>query len=189
METIPCGNSSSSSIQAVSNIRPQVPYFDMIAEAIVTNPKRKMALQEIYSYIREKYPYFAEVNPRGWKSGVRHNLSTHSCFVKVGICREHKSHYWVVHPASFEDFSRGDFNRKNARQKVQQAKEAMQKATMKQMAVQQANEAMQNAAMRQMSNATIWPSTPSYYPQPPVYLPPPSDHPRGFNISNLLGIK
>jgi len=195
----PCGNiNSSSSIQPVSNIRPKVPYFDMIAEAIVTNHKRKMTLQEIYSYIRHKYPYFAEVNPRGWKSGVRHNLSIHNCFIKVGKNQESKGHYWTVHPASFEDFTRGDFNRKNARQKVhqaketilkvrqmkaQQAKEAMQNAVIKQMAVQQANKEMQKAAM-------IWPSTSLCYPQAPVYLQPQTcDQSRGFNISDLLNIK
>jgi len=49
--------------------------------------------------------------------------------------QESKMHYWTVHPASFEDFTRGDLNGKNARQKVHQANETLLKV--RQMMVQQ----------------------------------------------------
>jgi len=194
------GNSSGSS-QPVSNIRPKVPYFDMIAEALVASPRRKMILKEIYNYISDKYPYFEDVNPKGWKSGVRHNLSVNSCFIKVGKCKEHKGHYWAVHPASYEDFARGDYNHKNAKQKVQQANKVLQKAREAQKANEtvEAQETLQRAIMKQQQQeviqqqqATAWPS----YPQPPQYRQPTLqyqqqlvDRSKQFTISNLLNLK
>ena len=102
----------------VANIRPNDSYFVMIAKAIVTSPTGRLALNEIYNYIKKNYPYFKRVNPTGWKNSVRHNLSLHECFIKVGKCEECKGHYWGVHPANFQDFARGDFHRRKAKAKA-----------------------------------------------------------------------
>lgn len=99
-------------------IRPNESYFVMIGKAIVSSPTRRMALHEIYNYIRKNYPYFKKVNPTGWKNSVRHNLSLHECFIKVGKCEECKGHYWAIHPANIQDFSRGDFHRRKAKAKA-----------------------------------------------------------------------
>ena len=101
-----------------SNVRPNDSYFVMIGKAIISSPTGRMALHEIYNYIRKNYPYFKKVNPTGWKNSVRHNLSLHECFIKVGKCEECKGHYWAIHPANILDFSRGDFHRRKAKAKA-----------------------------------------------------------------------
>ena len=100
------------------NIRPNDSYFVMIGKAIASSPTGRMALHEIYNYIKENYPYFKRVNPTGWKNSVRHNLSLHECFIKVGKCEECKGHYWGIHPVNIQDFSRGDFHRRKAKAKA-----------------------------------------------------------------------
>ena len=100
------------------NIRPADSYFVMIGKAIVSSCMGRMALHEIYNYIKKNYPYFKRVNPAGWKNSVRHNLSLHECFIKVGKCEECKGHYWGIHPANIQDFSRGDFHRRKAKAKA-----------------------------------------------------------------------
>ena len=100
------------------NIRPNDSYFVMIGKAIVSSPTGRMALHEIYNYIKKNYPYFKRVNPPGWRNSVRHNLSLHECFIKVGKCEERKGHYWGIHPANIQDFCRGDFHRRRAKAKA-----------------------------------------------------------------------
>ena len=104
----------------MANIRPNDSYFVMIGKAIVSSPTGRLALNEIYNYIKKNYPYFKRVNPTGWKNSVRHNLSLHECFIKVGKCEECKGHYWGVHPANIQDFARGDFRRRKAKAKARQ---------------------------------------------------------------------
>ena len=98
--------------------RPNDSYFVMIGKAIVSSPMGRLALHEIYNYIKKNYPYFKRVNPTGWRSGVRHNLSLHECFIKVGKCKERKGHYWGIHPANIQDFCRGDFHHRRAKAKA-----------------------------------------------------------------------
>ena len=111
-------SSSWSSPNNKSNVRPNDSYFVMIGKAIISSPTGRMALHEIYNYIRKNYPYFKKVNPTGWKNSIRHNLSLHECFIKVGKCKECKGHYWAIHPANILDFSRGDFHRRRAKAKA-----------------------------------------------------------------------
>ena len=100
------------------NSRPNDSYFVMIGKAIVSSPMGRLALHEIYNYIKTNYPYFKRVNPAGWRNSVRHNLSLHECFIKVGKCEERKGHYWGIHPANIQDFCRGDFHRRRAKAKA-----------------------------------------------------------------------
>uniref|UniRef100_A0A8B9TU17 Forkhead box N2 n=1 Tax=Anas platyrhynchos TaxID=8839 RepID=A0A8B9TU17_ANAPL len=72
------------------------------------NPEKKSStskppysfIKEIYSWILERFPYFATA-PTGWKNSVRHNLSLNKCFRKVE--RSHgkvngKGSLWCVDP-------------------------------------------------------------------------------------------
>lgn len=173
-----------SSADSKSNIRPNDSYFVMIGKAIVSSPSGRMALHEIYSYIRKNYPYFKVVNPTGWKNSVRHNLSLHECFIKVGKCEECKGHYWAIHPANFLDFCRGDFHRRRAKAKAR---------------LEQTMETQMTALPKEV----LW----NYQPYPPLQwapmmynLLPSSTHPVGvckgstndkslkFNIVNLIDI-
>lgn len=58
-------------------------YAQMIEDAIMSAPDRKMFLCEIYSYLREHFPALQTGSEQGWKNSVRHNLSIHSQFQRV----------------------------------------------------------------------------------------------------------
>ncbi|CAO2604513.1 Forkhead box protein N2 [Lemmus lemmus] len=50
--------------------------------AIEHSPNKCLPVKEIYSWILDRFPYFATA-PTGWKNSVRHNLSLNKCFQKV----------------------------------------------------------------------------------------------------------
>ncbi|KAA0188263.1 hypothetical protein HAZT_HAZT010169 [Hyalella azteca] len=97
--------------------KPQHSYIGLIAMAILSVPEKKLVLSEIYSYILEHYAYFRTRGP-GWRNSIRHNLSLNDCFVKAGRSANGKGHYWAIHPANMDDFSRGDFRRRRAQRRV-----------------------------------------------------------------------
>ena len=58
--------------------RPNANYVILIYEAIKASKTGKMNLQQIYSAIEHRYPYFKfKTTSAGWQSSVRHNLSQH----------------------------------------------------------------------------------------------------------------
>lgn len=58
--------------------RPNANYVIMIYEAIKASKTGKMNLQQIYSAIERRYPFFKfKTTSAGWQSSVRHNLSQH----------------------------------------------------------------------------------------------------------------
>jgi hypothetical protein len=58
--------------------RPSPNYVYLIYEAIQNSKAGVMNLQQIYSAIERKYPYFKfKVTSNGWQSSVRHNLGQH----------------------------------------------------------------------------------------------------------------
>jgi hypothetical protein len=58
--------------------RPAGNYVIFIWEAIMASAEKRLNLQQIYSAIERKYPYFKfRVNTPGWQSSVRHNLGQH----------------------------------------------------------------------------------------------------------------
>ncbi|KAF2363336.1 Fork head domain [Trinorchestia longiramus] len=97
--------------------KPQHSYIGLIAMAILSVPEKKLVLSEIYSYILDHYAYFRTRGP-GWRNSIRHNLSLNDCFVKAGRSANGKGHYWAIHPANIDDFSRGDFRRRRAQRRV-----------------------------------------------------------------------
>ena len=97
--------------------KPQHSYIGLIAMAILSTPDHKMVLSDIYQYILDNYPYFRNRGP-GWRNSIRHNLSLNDCFVKAGRSANGKGHYWAIHPANIEDFTKGDFRRRKAQRKV-----------------------------------------------------------------------
>ncbi|CAO2587110.1 Forkhead box protein N3 [Lemmus lemmus] len=50
--------------------------------AIEDSPTKRLPVKDIYNWILEHFPYFANA-PTGWKNSVRHNLSLNKCFKKV----------------------------------------------------------------------------------------------------------
>ena len=100
-----------------SSKKPSLSYIALISMAILNAPERKLLLSEIYTWVAKEFPYFRH-EERSWRNSIRHNLSLNECFVKVGRSDNGKGHYWSIHPANVEDFSRGDFRRRRARRRV-----------------------------------------------------------------------
>ncbi|KAL9976321.1 hypothetical protein ACROYT_G013607 [Oculina patagonica] len=90
-------------------------YIEVIAYAILSSPRKRTTLSEIYSFIEDNYPEFTENRVR-WKNTVRHNLSLHECFQRGEIALDRTGCYWRIHPSFVADFSRGDFSRRKASQ-------------------------------------------------------------------------
>ncbi|KAL9650008.1 hypothetical protein ABK040_003126 [Willaertia magna] len=55
--------------------KPDLPYSTLIAQALNDSDNKMLPLQSIYQWITEHYPYFKS-DETGWKSSIRHNLST-----------------------------------------------------------------------------------------------------------------
>ena len=100
--------------------KPTHSYIGLIALAILSTPEKKLVLSEIYQWISDNYLYFRNRGP-GWRNSIRHNLSLNDCFIKCGRSINGKGHYWAIHPANLDDFSRGDFRRRRAQRRVRKS--------------------------------------------------------------------
>ncbi|XP_068707339.1 forkhead box protein L1-like [Montipora foliosa] len=85
-------------------------YVAAISLAILSSPRQRLPLSDIYSFIEEHFPEFIENRVR-WKNTVRHNLSLHDCFVRGEVASNKKGCNWRIHPSFVAEFSRGDFSR------------------------------------------------------------------------------
>nr|XP_028569866.1 forkhead box protein D3-like [Podarcis muralis] len=97
--------------------KPNQSYIALISTAILSSPEKKLLLSDIYQWIMDKYPYFKN-KEKSWRNSVRHNLSLNECFIKAGRSDNGKGHYWAIHPANLEDFSKGDYHRRRARRRI-----------------------------------------------------------------------
>ncbi|TRZ07405.1 hypothetical protein HGM15179_019701 [Zosterops borbonicus] len=97
--------------------KPAQSYIALISTAILSSPEKKLLLSDIYQWIMDNYPYFKN-KEKSWRNSVRHNLSLNECFVKAGRSDNGKGHFWAIHPANLEDFSKGDYHRRRARRRV-----------------------------------------------------------------------
>ncbi|XP_063309377.1 forkhead box protein D1-like [Pelobates fuscus] len=97
--------------------KPNHSYIALISRAILSSPEKRLQLSDIYQWIMETYPYYHN-QEKSWRNSVRHNLSLNECFIKAGRSDNGKGHYWAVHPANLEAFSRGDYQRRRARRRV-----------------------------------------------------------------------
>ncbi|OXA64374.1 Forkhead box protein B1 [Folsomia candida] len=97
--------------------KPQQSYIGLIAMAILSSPEKKLVLSDIYQYILDNFPYFRARGP-GWRNSIRHNLSLNDCFIKSGRSANGKGHFWRIHDANVDDFTKGDFRRRRAQRKV-----------------------------------------------------------------------
>lgn len=122
--SISSNNSTNSNNNRVSmkqeEPKPAHSYIGLIALAILSTPEKKLVLSDIYQWILDNYSYF-HTRGSGWRNSIRHNLSLNDCFMKSGRSANGKGHYWTIHPANLEDFSRGDFRRRRAQRRVRKS--------------------------------------------------------------------
>ena len=100
--------------------KPAQSYIGLIATAILESKEKRLLLGDIYKWVLKNYPYFKS-RGSGWRNSIRHNLSLNDCFIKAGRSASGKGHYWSIHKANVDDFSRGDFKRKKALRKAKRA--------------------------------------------------------------------
>ena len=99
------------------NGKPPVSFIELISKAILSSPNNRMMLHEIYRYIMAQHPYYNN-DKKAWRNSVRHNLSLNECFEKFNRTENGKGHLWRIHPNCIDDFMRGDFRRRRARQRA-----------------------------------------------------------------------
>ncbi|KAM5191558.1 uncharacterized protein ACMZJ9_000321 [Mantella aurantiaca] len=97
--------------------KPNQSYIALISKAILSTPEKRLQLSDIYQWIMDTYPYYHN-QEKSWRNSVRHNLSLNECFIKAGRSDNGKGHYWTVHPANMEAFSRGDYQRRRTRRRI-----------------------------------------------------------------------
>lgn len=86
-----CRNTEKSSASS----KPPYSFSLLIYMAIEHSPNKCLPVKEIYSWILDRFPYFATA-PTGWKNSVRHNLSLNKCFRKVERSHGKVSHLFTV---------------------------------------------------------------------------------------------
>ncbi|XP_078239850.1 forkhead box protein N3 isoform X6 [Pogona vitticeps] len=82
------------------NCKPPYSFSCLIFMAIEDSPTKRLPVKDIYNWILEHFPYFANA-PTGWKNSVRHNLSLNKCFKKVDKDRSQsigKGSLWCIDP-------------------------------------------------------------------------------------------
>jgi len=103
--------------QEIKHTRPELSFVEMIAQCMLSSPKDKVALSDIYDHILKQYPYF-ETAPPAWRISVRHHLSTCDGFVKVGRVPLSRGFWWAVHPLCVDDFKNGIIERSMIRKRI-----------------------------------------------------------------------
>jgi len=77
-------------------------YSDLIEQAILSSPEKRLTLNQIYDWLISSVSYFSDrqdtVASSGWKNSIRHNLSLHQRFVKVPNEDSGKSSWWTLCP-------------------------------------------------------------------------------------------
>jgi len=59
--------------------KPDIPYATLIAQSLLSHPRRRRTLQEIYTWIQDHHAYFKKQN-KSWQSSIRHNLMSSPAF-------------------------------------------------------------------------------------------------------------
>lgn len=122
-DTTGCESSDSKKIrtQRKSRRRPPYSYIALIAMAIQNAPEKRLTLDGICKFIRDRFPFYRETYP-SWKICIRNNLSLNDCFIKTGIKSDEplKGNYWALDPESYSMFENGSFLRRKTRFKKQE---------------------------------------------------------------------
>jgi len=82
-------------------------YKEVIRFAIECSPEKKLQLSQIYEWVIKTIPYFKDktspTKSGGWKNSIRHNLSLHQEFLKLGNEDGSKQSSWWTMQRLFDD--------------------------------------------------------------------------------------
>lgn len=96
--------------------KPPYSYIALISMAIANAKDRRLTLQEIYKFMTDKFPFYANhENPKGWKGSIRHNLALNDCFMKLPKKPGMIGHQWTIDPEYEDMFDHGSFLRRRYR--------------------------------------------------------------------------
>ncbi|KAL3087825.1 hypothetical protein niasHT_029589 [Heterodera trifolii] len=77
-------------------------YADLITQAILNSPEKRLTLSQVYEWMVQNVPYFRDKgdsnSSAGWKNSIRHNLSLHNRFMRIQNEGAGKSSWWVINP-------------------------------------------------------------------------------------------
>ncbi|GMT11045.1 hypothetical protein PFISCL1PPCAC_2342, partial [Pristionchus fissidentatus] len=109
------------------NQKPPFSHISLIAKAIEQSENGMMTLNEIYSWITDRFPFYRQNQQRcgrGWQNSIRHSLSFNDCFVKVPRTpdRPGKGSFWTLHNMCGDMFKDGCFLRRQKRFKLTERK-------------------------------------------------------------------
>ena len=92
--------------------KPHYSYAALIGQALMSSPKGRLSLNQIYTWISLAYPYFKR-GESGWQNSIRHNLSLNGCFVKIkrDDGEKGKGSWWAIREGDEMCFSGGGFQR------------------------------------------------------------------------------
>lgn len=94
------GNSKKSTTRR--NAWGNMSYADLITQAILNSPEKRLTLSQVYEWMVQNVPYFRDKgdsnSSAGWKNSIRHNLSLHSRFMRIQNEGAGKSSWWVINP-------------------------------------------------------------------------------------------
>uniref|UniRef100_A0A0V0JC89 Forkhead box protein K2 n=1 Tax=Schistocephalus solidus TaxID=70667 RepID=A0A0V0JC89_SCHSO len=90
-------------LPAPSVAKPPFSFAQLIAQALMSQPSRRLTLAGIYNFISQTYPYY-RLYDKGWQNSVRHNLSLSKYFLKAprNPYEPGKGCFWRIDP-QFED--------------------------------------------------------------------------------------
>ncbi|KAM5142410.1 forkhead box protein D4-like 1 [Mantella aurantiaca] len=92
--------------------KPPYSYVALITLVLQESPEQRLTLSGIYEAIERRFPYYSQLQRKGWQNSIRHNLSLNKCFVRLPRQPGHKGSLWAL-DASFHDmFEQGNYRRR-----------------------------------------------------------------------------
>jgi hypothetical protein len=94
-----------------SKSKPELSYAALIGRAVLSSPRHRLTLQEIYEYITIVFPYYTR-DEQTWQNSVRHVLSTTPCFRKCPRERGEGKTQWAIWDKDLKCFEGGGFDKR-----------------------------------------------------------------------------